>query len=423
MPFVIPIISAIALLAALASAGTTPSFRGALLLQPALNGAKCLTAASNTDGAAVTIQGCTNAPAQKWTFTGSAVSIFNNKCLDVTGGSTVDGTKLQIWTCTPNNQNQQFSYTSDNRLAWNNHGKCMDLTGGSQADGNRIQLWGCTYGNADQIWDTGYSANDLPQKSQDGQFGVNACGTGSDPSSNCQTVWLNSAVDFCLWAPPTANSTIGDTERETIAFCTKSGRGARVIPNGALTGVHFVKTPDYVQVTGVGDFTKINVRKGDAGGELDNRGADGNGNPVGGLVYGNTFGPGTQYHEWTSFISENQFCFRACIGPKATVNCNHIYDTMGCDWNMPANYNAGVFENCDADDDLPMGVYGTSTWYQGVSPTPPAHPVASSSNCQTLSTVSVSPAKKRRDNGGFEKRFMGYAAAFPEATSPPTYRN
>ena len=71
------------------------------------------------------------------------------------------------------------------------------------------------------------------------------------------------------------NSTIGDTERETIAWCTKSGRGARTIPNGALKGVHFVKTPDYVQVTGVGDFTKINIRKGDAGGELDNRGADG----------------------------------------------------------------------------------------------------------------------------------------------------
>ena len=42
-----------------------------------------------------------------------------------------------------------------------------------------------------------------------------------------------------------------------------------------LTGVHFVKAPEYVQVTGVGNFTKINIPKGDAGGELDNRGADG----------------------------------------------------------------------------------------------------------------------------------------------------
>jgi len=418
MPFAIPFVSGVALLAALASAQSTPPFRGALLIQPGLSSAKCLTAASNSDGAPVTIQACTNAAAQKWTFTGGSVHIFDNKCLDVVGGSTTDGTKLQIWTCTSNNPNQQFSYTGDNRLSWTNHGKCMDLNGGSLADGNRIQLWGCSAGSPNQIWDTGYSVNDLPQTSQDGQYGVNSCGTGSDPSSNCQTAWLNSADDFCLWAPPNPDSAIGDVERETIAFCTKSGRGARVIPDGALSGVHFVSTPDYVQVTGVGDFTKINIRKGDEGGELDNRGADGNGNPVGGLVYGNTFGSGIQYHEWTSFISDSEFCFRACIGPKATVNCNHIYDLMGCSWNMPANYDAGTFENCEGDSDQPMGVYGTSTWYQGVSPTPAPHPAAPSSNCQALPTVSVSPAKRRRDNGGFEKRFVGHPA-FPGATPAP----
>src|ERR1700679_1495350 len=95
---------------------------------------------------------------------------------------------------------------------------------------------------------------------------------------------------------------------------------------------------------------------------------------VGGLVYGNSFSPGLQYHEWTSFIAYNEFCFRACIGPNAATQCNHIYDVMGCYWNMPANYDSGVFESCDGDDDLPMGVYGTSTWHQGTSPTPAAHP-------------------------------------------------
>jgi hypothetical protein len=55
------------------------------------------------------------------------------------------------------------------------------------------------------------------------------------------------------------------------------------MPNGSLKGVHFVKTPgeldpwcankesaltritpvDYVQVTGVGDFTKLNVKAKD----------------------------------------------------------------------------------------------------------------------------------------------------------------
>ena len=57
----------------------------------------------------------------------------------------------------------------------------------------------------------------------------------------------------------------------------KPGHGTRLIPDGAITGAHFVQTPDYVQVTGVGDLTKINIPQGDEGGELDPHGADGNG--------------------------------------------------------------------------------------------------------------------------------------------------
>ncbi|KZS87072.1 carbohydrate-binding module family 13 protein [Sistotremastrum niveocremeum HHB9708] len=387
----------LALCAVLASA-QTPSEISPVLLEPGNNAGKCLTAASNSDGAAVTIQACTGASSQQWTFSGGSVKLFgNSKCLDVTNGSTKDGTKLQIWTCSTNgNPNQQFWYTGDKRLSWTNHGKCVDLTDGNQSNGNRIQVWSCGNGNANQVWNTGYLASALPSKSENGQTGTNACGTSSSQSSQCQTAWINGVDDFCLWAPPSVG-TIGDTEREEVAWCTRSGRGTRVIPDGTLKGVHFVKTPDYVQVTGVGDFTKINVPRGDAGGELDPHGADGNGNPIGGLVFGNSFGNQLQYHEWTSFISDTEFCFRACVGPNAARNCQHIYDEMGCFWNMPANYDAGTFESCQGDDDLPMGVYGTSTWFQGVNPTPPAHPAAKSSNCARIPTVSAKPAQKKRD--------------------------
>ncbi|KAF8155348.1 carbohydrate-binding module family 13 protein [Mycena galopus ATCC 62051] len=385
---------ALSLLVTLAKA-QTPAYQGALLIEPGLNNGKCLTAASNTDGAIVTIQPCTGASTQKWTFTGGSVKIFSNtKCLDVTGGSTANGNKLQIWTCSSNNANQQFYYSGDYRLSWTNHGKCIDLTGGSQADGNRPQIWDCSGGNPNQVWNTGYSASALPATSENGQSGTNACGTTSSQSSKCQTAWINSAEDFCLWAPPSVG-TIGDTERDEVAWCTKAGRGTRTIPNGALKGVHFVKTPDYVQVTGVGDFTKINVAK-------DPHGADGNGNPVGGLVFGNTFGNALQYHEWTSFISDSEFCFRACVGPNAARNCQHIYDLQGCYWNMPANYDAGTYENCDADDDLPMGVYGTSTWHQGTKPTPAAHPAAKSSNCVAVPSITVGAARRSVRRDGFE---------------------
>ncbi|KAJ7045830.1 ricin B lectin domain-containing protein, partial [Mycena alexandri] len=116
----------------------------------------CMTAASNADGAIVTIQTCTGSTAQTWTFTGGSVKIFGNtKCLDVTNGSTANGNKLQIWTCsTNNNPNQQFYYTADKHFSWTNHGKCIDLTGGSTANGNRPQIWDCSGTNPNQIWNT-----------------------------------------------------------------------------------------------------------------------------------------------------------------------------------------------------------------------------------------------------------------------------
>ncbi|KAF8646676.1 hypothetical protein AX16_007107 [Volvariella volvacea WC 439] len=382
-----------------------PFYTGELLLEPGLDNGKCLTASHNGDGAHVTLQPCTGAPGQKWVFAEGQVRVFGNKCLDVPSGVSADGTPLHIWTCMNGNPNQQWYYTWDYRLAWADHARCLDVPAGNTTDGTRAHIWQCLHGNANQVWNTGYHVSQLPQTSQEGQFGTNACGSESSQDSRCQTIWINSAEDFCVWGPPSPG-TVGDTERQAVAYCTKSGRETRVIPDGTLWGVHFVKTPDYVQVTGVGDFTRINILAGDAGGEMDSHGADGKGNPIGGLVYGNSFGEGRQYHEWSNFMGSNQFCFRACVGPNAAKLCNHIYDIMGCAWNIPANYAPDQYEQCEGDNAQPMGIYGTSTWYQGVSPTPSPHPAPSSSNCQPLPTVGVTPARKRREILGIGRSIM-----------------
>lgn len=387
-----------AILAATLASAQAPSFKGDLLIQAGNSASKCLTAASNSNGAQVSIQTCTGADAQKFKFEGGSVKVFGNKCLDVPDGRNVNGQKLQIWDCSSGNANQQWYYTpwGDNHLAWTDHGRCIDLTDGNLGDGNLPQLWDCSNTNSNQIWNIGYMYNQLPAQVQDGQSGTNACGTGSSQDAKCQTAWINSVQDFCLWAPPTVG-VVGNMEREVVAWCTKEGRGTRLIPDGTLKGVHFVQTPDYVQITGQGDFTKMNVPAGDQGGELDPHGPDGNGNPVGGLLFGNTFGANQQYHEWTSFISAGEFCIRACTGPNAARNCEHIYDVMGCYWNMPANYDVGTYESCKADNALPAGIYGTSTWHQGQSPTPAAHPAPASSQCQTFPTIGVTPLRKKRD--------------------------
>ena len=74
------------------------------------------------------------------------------------------------------------------------------------------------------------------------------------------------------------------------------------------------------------------------------------GNPIGGLVFSSAFGQHEQLHEWTNFVSDTEFCIRGCKdGPNAPTLCQHIYDLLGCMWNMPGNYSAGVFEDCLGD--------------------------------------------------------------------------
>ena len=71
---------------------------------------------------------------------------------------------------------------------------------------------------------------------------------------------------------------------------------------------------------------------------------------------------------------------------------------MGCDWNMPGNYNGGVFETCLGESDTPMGIYSAngqgwgSTWSQGIKPTPPPSPAAPSSMCVTIPNLAQSVA-------------------------------
>ncbi|PCH35130.1 hypothetical protein WOLCODRAFT_166063 [Wolfiporia cocos MD-104 SS10] len=266
-----------------------------------------------------------------------------------------------------------------------------------------------------QTYSATYLPSNAPDHSQTGQYGTNQCGTQSSQDSLCQNAYLNSVDDFCLFAPPYSgsNATIGDTERVEVSWCLKDGYGTRLIPDGSITGVQFVQTPDYIQVTGVGDMTRLNVPAGDSGGELDPHGADGNGNPIGGLVFSNAFGQLQQLHEWTNFMSDTEFCFRACKpGPDATTYCQHIYDKMGCEWNMPGSYSAGVFERCMGDDGEPMGIYGTSTFKQGQPTTPSAHPVPPTSLCTTVSTIG---------NGLLVRSISSTnATSGANATAPPT---
>jgi len=131
--------------------GGTPST--GKTIRPGASGSFCLTPASNTNNAAVQIQPCSGSSSQSWTNVGGTLQIFGNKCLDVTGGSTANGVKMQIYTCNAGNANQQFTVTTgDKRITWTGKGKCLDLTDGLLTSGNVVQMWQCSTGNINQVW-------------------------------------------------------------------------------------------------------------------------------------------------------------------------------------------------------------------------------------------------------------------------------
>ncbi|KAJ7450044.1 hypothetical protein B0H11DRAFT_325193 [Mycena galericulata] len=195
---------------------------------------------------------------------------------------------------------------------------------------------------------------------------VPTLGTAINQTSMARLLSVNSVDDFCIFAPPYL-ANISDTETLEVAWCTKPRNNARVIPDGTITGVSFLKTDFYVQVYGYGDFTKLNIVDGDYGGELDPHGATGAGNPVGGNVTTNVVdGVDEPVAEWMLYVDYNQFCLRACTNANSTYSaafmCWHELDEMGCEFVMPGNYNFnGTFETCDADVAYPPGWYPTAT--------------------------------------------------------------
>lgn len=114
---------------------------------------KCLDVAggSSANGTAVQLYDCNGSAAQKWTVAADGSVQALGKCLDVTSASTADGAKVQLYDCNGTGA-QRWSYnpaTGDvvNTVA----GKCLDVTDNSSANGARAQIWSCT-GAANQKW-------------------------------------------------------------------------------------------------------------------------------------------------------------------------------------------------------------------------------------------------------------------------------
>lgn len=114
------------------------------------------TGGQTANGSTIELATCTGASIQRWAMPIGAVpanAIFGNaaenKCMDISGRGTQNGTQAQLWDCL-DQENQKFTYTSAGELRVYGN-KCLDASGDGRTAGTRVQIWDC-HGGDNQKW-------------------------------------------------------------------------------------------------------------------------------------------------------------------------------------------------------------------------------------------------------------------------------
>jgi hypothetical protein len=117
---------------------------------------KCMddTGNSGNNGTKVQIWACNGGAAQNWTYypdtdPGDAGEVvIHGKCLDIVNRGTANGSKLQLWSCT-GATNQQWYIVGDAGELYNPvSGRCIDDPYNSTTNGKQLDIWSCN----DEPW-------------------------------------------------------------------------------------------------------------------------------------------------------------------------------------------------------------------------------------------------------------------------------
>jgi type 1 glutamine amidotransferase len=103
----------------------------------------------SADGTKVQLWTCNGSGAQQWTLPGDGTIRALGKCLDVRNSGTANGTATWLWTC--NGTGAQQWTSQDGSLRNPQSGRCLDAAGNSSADGTVLHIWDCV-GAANQRW-------------------------------------------------------------------------------------------------------------------------------------------------------------------------------------------------------------------------------------------------------------------------------
>ncbi|QFU89875.1 RICIN domain-containing protein [Amycolatopsis sp. YIM 10] len=110
-----------------------------------------VTGGSTANGTGTQLWDCNGAAGQQWNHTaGKQLVVYGGKCLDASGQGTANGTAAIIWDC-HSGTNQQWNLNADGTITGVQSGLCLDANGAATANGTRLQLWSC-HGGANQQW-------------------------------------------------------------------------------------------------------------------------------------------------------------------------------------------------------------------------------------------------------------------------------
>ncbi|MEN3614668.1 PQQ-dependent sugar dehydrogenase [Plantactinospora sp. ZYX-F-223] len=129
--------------------GTAPSGGGTGRIVGAGGACVDVNGGSTADGAKIQLWACNGGTNQQWTRNGNTWRSLG-KCMGVAGGATADGSLVQLSTCNGAG-GQNWTAGANGSLVNAQSGKCLDANGGSSANGTQLIIWSC-HGGTNQRW-------------------------------------------------------------------------------------------------------------------------------------------------------------------------------------------------------------------------------------------------------------------------------
>ena len=130
---------------------TPPPTQGTSIVGQASNRCVDVPGASTTNGTQLQLWDCNGQTNQRFTSTSTRqLMVYGTKCLDASGQGRSNGTAVIIWDC--NGQtNQQWNINSNGTITGVQSGLCLDASGAATTNGTKVQLWACS-GGTNQQW-------------------------------------------------------------------------------------------------------------------------------------------------------------------------------------------------------------------------------------------------------------------------------